>query len=625
MKICFVFLLLISTCLWAEDEAETEDTENTPAVHEPSAKERAAAELILQGDVRALVGEREDALSLWGQAFEKVSPDLMPSQMALERLTWACSKDGAAGWSPKSPGRDFAQHMRDYFLGSVPAQRQALIRDYCQDANDSEPHEQMKVYANWLRQMLSQDENLELLPMIMEDGLGKDSRVLTGIFTEIDNRKFLSNAPRAFKTMKTLGFLGNADNFTPLRFRDEDNVTFMGFMMKTVRNMDNTPMRASHEALKKMMLEVQPRTIGVDLTLTMMDHDYQKTLGSFLTRHKAELEVMKQDRRNDVLDLFKEKLEGYPNTENMDDAIVTVLRPLLPDGELETHKLEDLLAEALSPEKVVKDENGKFPAASDAAELIINAAHNHPDKAANGLKKALLLLKKCPIQNDPNTLPWQKPADELIYPLLTNPKMFSVSLKAAFDEGLLNDSNWSDWVFSCIWTHFSVSKNDEIVKLNGRQVVDYYFSGDSTFLGEAESFQPILPAKQKDWEGTVLGHLVFFMTENDGLTGPHLKKDVIQILRERKPQTFGLEMIEVMLAKDDKVTINFIHRRAADFSKIPPDRRPAVLSALRVAMKALAKPEKLDPEIRKMLQPLLIPVSAEMDRKLPKVPEARNP
>lgn len=622
MKFTLFVLLLISPCLWAEDEAEAEESaesENTPAEHEPSENENKAAELILKGDASALKGERENALSLWGQAFGLVPSNVEPGQVALDRLTWACPREGAGGWGSKSAGRDFALHMRDYYLGSVHSYRQALIRDYCQDPDNSEPHEQIEAYLDWLQQMMPEDRNLNLLTLILEDGMGQDTRVLSNILSYVFNGEALSDAPRTFKMMKTLGFLGNADNFTPLGISVDDGGqnTLMGRMMASLRNADNQKQRASLVALKKLLRQVQPRTIGVDLTLAMLDSDNAKALASFLTRHKAELEVIKPNRRNNVLDVLKTHLAGYPNTENMDDAIVALLRPLLPDGELKAHKLDDLLAEALSPEKVVLDESGEFPAAITAAALITKAAQNHPDKAASGFKVALQLLQKCPAQNDPDTSPWKKPTAELIKSLIGKSSMFSMALKATIDAGILNDPESSDWIFRSVRKYFANRQGSiKPGKLSGQQIVDCFFSGDSVFLGEAESFQPVLPARTKVWSGTILGHLVRLINKNDSKPGQHLKKDVIQILGERKPRTFGLEMIEVMLAKDEKETIKFIRRRATDFSRIPPDRRPAVLSALSDAWEALTKPEKLDPEIRKLLQPLLTSGPVEKERLL---------
>ncbi len=599
-KISVTCLIFLVASLRSEETDFTCDVDSAPVRHEKNQAEHDAEELVRQGDIQALAGEIEEALSLWGEAYH-----LGKDQASLERLTWACFNDAGRGWEQKNAGRDFARHMRDSFLGSVPAIRQAIVRGYCQDPENKSSHAEIAAFIEWLSVMLPKDRNLELLPLIMDDGLGKDRRMLSNVVSIIINPQFMDDAPRAFKAMSILGFLGKSDNFSPLRISDDGKDTLMERMVSCLSRIKKYQFLSVYTPLKNQLLEVKPRTLGVDLILVLTDSDDVGALASFLTRHTVEIGVMKPDRRKDLIDMLKLNLEGYPNTENMTDAMVAALRPLLPKGELKTIKLEDLLAEALSPETLTKDEKGKWPVIESAAELLINAAQNHSERAADGLRKTLAVLQKYPEQNDPKLFPWEKPDAHLLLRLHEDSYTFSMALKASTERGILNHPDSSDRVYRCIKGYFAnKSGNFAYGKLSDREVTDYFFSGDSVFLGDAGTFQPV---------GTILSNIVDLICTDESTNGLKMKNGVIEILHKRKPQTFGLEMINVMLSKDKDRTVNFIRRRASDLVKIPSERRPSVLGALCAAWNALEKPEKLEPEIQKLISPLLIPEATEME------------
>ncbi len=577
-------------------------------------------ELLRSGDISALAGDREKAKALWGKVRTLTIEGIVPRPDALERLRWARGENGTKAWGTENPGRAFAHHMRDQFLGEGEAHRRAMIREFCRDSDHNESHIEFDAYAIWLRKALPKDPNLELLPLVLEGPLSDNRQWQSGLLGYLTSDENFLDPKRTIKAMQILGFLGDTRSFNARPLDQDGKETAMANMISGFRNMSSSN-RPALETLKKHLNEWQPHTFGADLVLALLDKDQENVLAAFLTRYKADLTGMNQDRRNQVLGLVIANLKDYPNTEEMDDAIVAALRPLLPEGELKTNKLEEQLADLLSPDKLVEasdlqDTFGglKFPAAIAAANLVGKIALKHADRAAAGMKKAIALMHESPFQNDPCRPASRKPVAEFLRQLCNKPHMFNICLKEADASGILASDGGNDWLESCIREQFTLIESYDLDKPQEFRIVECYFGTDSIFVGDAANVQPIAIYSRRHPAGSALSEICSQIRTIDSGTGMHLAKNILELLRERKPRTFGLELIELLISSDDKAALDFIRRHSGDLSKIPLSRRPGVLAALRKANNSLKWPDNIDPEIRSILSPLLDLDPAEVER-----------
>ncbi len=563
-------------------------------------------ELQRSGDLSALAGERKEALANWSQVRTLAIEGIVPRPDALERLRWARGENGTKKWETENPGRAFAHHMRDQFLGEGEAHRREMIKKFCQDHEQNESDAEFEAYANWLRSVLAKDLNLEVLPLVLEDALSDNRQWQSGFLGYLTNHEYFLDPKRTIKAMQILGFLGDAGSFNARPLDQDGRQTAMAGMILGFQNM-NSSNRPALETLKKHLEERQPRTFGADLVLALLDNDKDKAMAVFLTRYNADLTGMNQDRRQEVLSQVKANLKGYPNTEEMDDAIMAALRPLLPEGELKTLKLEDQLAEILSPDKWGKENNDDVRAAQAAASAIASTAQKHPRKAITGLKKAVELLKDSPTQKNPAYAASEKPLAALLQPLLLVPDLFSAALMQADEAGILADGIWTSRLKE------QISGLIQNGTWTGKQVVAGFFASNC-FVGEAEDFQPVLISQKRT--STLLGGITRSLLLSDTEEHSKLKQETLQLLRTQEPRTFGSELVAIMISQDAKEAVDFIRRRSADFSKIPPDRRSSVHIALRQAWMPLNHPEKPDPELKAILQPLLTPDPTETKKQL---------
>lgn len=583
-------------------------------------------ELLHLGDASALAGEREEALALWGRVLTLTPTGIVPRQDAQERLAWARGINGTGGWDKNHPGRSFALHMRDRILGSDESKRLALIRDFCANHTLEGDHRKFSNYAGWLQQLLPRDRNFELLPPAMEDALAENKKWLSQILGHLTDSSLAKDPPRAIKAMKILGFLGDAETFRTLPLDDEGKNSVMGKMIDRLQEVTRNKKQPSGATLRREIEDIQSRTFGVELVLALLADEEDKALADFINQHQKELGMLKGDRRREVLAIMTRDLAGFPNTEEMSEAAVEAIRPLLPAGALKTTSVEEKLGRILSPDKVQVEHADQCPAAVDAANLIGNVAERHPEKAAAAVKTAVALLQKIPEQADPSVPYWKKPLRVFIKQLHLQYGLFTLALREADETGILTNDSDLSWLATYVRCYFQDERGNFVPgKLTARQVVDFFFPKDSDFLAEAGSFQPVDLSKEAESylpSTTVLASIVNTLNENDHHLGQHLKQDVLQILHKDRPQTFGRDFVEAMLTPD--AMPGFIRTRASDFAKIPPDRRFAVLVTMQKSMPILQEAEKLDPAVKEILKPLLVPDPEEIEKQFQRFVTARS-
>lgn len=314
MKFPLVALLLMTACLQAQGAMEVEDT---PAEKVPSPNEREAAKLILQGDALALVGEREEALSLWAQAYSHNGAGEQQKQDATERLQWACGGTGI-GWGPEKPGRSFALFRRDSFLGANEAARLGFIRAYCHDIDPEQAHPEFDAYATWLHAMLPEDKNFELLPLILEGDLAGNHSWQSQVLPSISDYDFLLDPDRALQAVKLLGCAHGSFNAEML---DEDGEqTLMGRIIDELSSAtDGEPdkYKRTRAAVKKFLDSLKATTLDSDFMLTLLQWKDGKSLAKFQAKHGAELAAMESAPQQGILQML-ERMKGCPQVSEMD-------------------------------------------------------------------------------------------------------------------------------------------------------------------------------------------------------------------------------------------------------------------------------------------------------------------
>ncbi len=563
-------------------------------------------EILYSGDACALAGERDKAMAFWRQVMTLAPTGIVLRQDAKERLEWASPKGNIETWGPENVGQVFANHMRDSFLGKDSTERKALIESYGSGNDGSgKINSKFEHYSKWLEHLLMKDKNLELLPLILEGGLADNKRWLAVMSPYLVNNDSLNDPLRFIKAMEGLGFLDDSTRFRCLSLGEYDRQSVFEKMIITQQNISD---KESRNAIKKHFMELRPRTFGADLALAMLEENEDGALASFLKSYSAQLARMGQPRRSEILAVFKTKLRGYPYTEEMDDSVVSVLQPLLPNGELNEAKLEDRLTEILTVANQNVDSDGDLASSDDVARLISNVAIRSPDKAIEGLKKAIEIIRDHPRQKSSDYAASEKPMAWLFRRLLFNPKLFNFVLHQSDKEGLLADTSWMD-------TTQRYSAHAYYYKFTGQQVVTYYLSSN-ILVAEAESFNPLhIYSLYGYGSKTILGMIADqFFTRNDRLRG-----ETLNALRKQQPRTFGSEMAEIMISHDKNAIMDFIRRRSPEFAKIPAARRGAVKDALFMAWEDLPNPEALSPELQTLLQPLLARDPAEINRQFEQI------
>ncbi len=377
-----VILTLITFILIAQESGEENVQKKMPA------EEKKAAELLEQGDIHAGMGRREEALSKWSEALALAGTSTKPGTEANERMEWA-NKD--EGWGPDKPGLQFARHLCDHSLGTQAAVRQALIREFYEENGNAQ--NAFAAYGGWLLEILRSDQNLDLLPLALEDGLDQQPVWLSNVLQPYSDFDTLENPQRAIRLMQILGFFEDATKFHACLLGNYQRTTFMEGFFDRIRGWKPK----TRDEIKKYLEQRKLHTFGADLVTTLVESDDEEARVSFVRAHLADFARVSASRREEILSLFRLKWSGgYPNTEDMDDAVVAMLRTLHGDEELVTHVLRDRLADLLAPRNLGKDGSDDFGLAETAAGYIRAAARYQPDKARAGLKQALSLLQDSP-------------------------------------------------------------------------------------------------------------------------------------------------------------------------------------------------------------------------------------
>ena len=280
-------------------------------------KERDMNDILYDGDVSALAGDREKAKALWGQVMTLSPAGIVPREDAMERLTWARPKGNIETWGPEKAGQAFANHMREFFLGADAAERQALIRTYCTGPDKTnEIRMVFDRYAVWLRNNLAYDKNLELIPLILDGELAdykfwlRDTFLLFNDF-HFNDFHFFSDPARTIKTMQMLGFLGDTKTFKPRLFGEDGSHTAMAVMMASLRGRYDLHLTAI-EDIRKRLQELQPRTFGADLVLALLDKDSAAGASTFLKAHQADIAQLPEASRKPVLDMLRKAWPEMP-------------------------------------------------------------------------------------------------------------------------------------------------------------------------------------------------------------------------------------------------------------------------------------------------------------------------
>ncbi len=571
----------IAVGLRAQEEPEAEEL---PAKQKPNKQEMVGAAQIEQGDKFAVAGEREEALSLWSHALAQGGSGTRTGEEALARLDWACRESGSGGWGPSLPGLAFARSRRDHFLGLQESSRRAQVHEFYAN-HESQP--ELQAYTRWLLHHLNSNQAIELLPLVLEDGLDEQPQWLAQALNFTSSREFLREPTRIIRAMQLLGFLEGAKTFRSCLLSEDGRSTTLTQMMGALRKMNSEgESRKTYEAVSKYLKELKPRTFGADLTLALLETDAEKSLSGFITTNAAEIKRMTNSRRDEVLNVIKWSIKGYPNADDMDDSVVAALKPLLANNELQT--LESQLAELLSAKKWGQDDIDEYKHAITAASMISATAARHLDRAEAGLRQAVALLKSSPAQGNKDQPPSNRPVAYLLQYLAKEPALFPLAMETADKGNILEDHEW-------IGNFVEENKVDQLTSL-----IEFFRKGG--FIAEVEDFQP-LAYKDTDITNqivrsyTLLSDILRRNKSNEA-------KVKLQEYLESKPQTFGVDITQLMLNSNAQTFAEFLHRRSHDFNKVPPERRGAIYDILLSSMMSFGDVDNLSEDIQKMLSPL---------------------
>ncbi len=307
MKITLAFLLFITALVRADVSFEIAQfkPDNPPAEVELAQEERDVENLILKGDASAVAGDRENALSLWSEAYSQKGAGEKQKRGAIERLQWACAGKGT-GWEPEQPGQAFALFRRDSFLGANEGHRKQFIREFCDDTEHNQPHPEFDAYAWWLIRMLWDDKNFELLPLIFEDDLARNHLWLEHVISRISDYDFLLDPDRALQVVNLLGGGKASDSFNA-KILDEVGETFMSAIIDQltfVQEDEPDKYKRTRAALKKFLSSLKVTTLDSDLMLTLLQWDDDKALAKFLTKHGSKLAAMEPESKKTLLKML---------------------------------------------------------------------------------------------------------------------------------------------------------------------------------------------------------------------------------------------------------------------------------------------------------------------------------
>ncbi len=597
MKIITFIFILISTGLLAQDALESDDAQQQKV---PTPAELKATEMNKEGDRLAVAGKREDALYTWSEALALAGPQTDCGREANDRLEWANRPEG---WGPIDPGLTFSRSVRDRYLGTQQAQRRALVTEYF--TNNDGTLEHFEAYSRWLLEMLETDHACELLPLAMEDGLDSQPRWLSQMIEALSSSQSFVNAPeKAIGLMQKLGFLNDAKTLSTIPLDEEAQSTLFAQMMRSLHSyhQDKKKLPALIQIMK-LLQGKQPRTLGLELTLALLEKDEAKAISAFVLNHSAELLLIPEEHRREVIAAFKHNLDGYPNTDDMDDAVVAALRPLLPKDELKDDTLKDRIKEMLTSERGNNSHDDAIGTAESAAVIICKSSKHHLVKAIDCMKLAIAILQDSPQQHNPSNTLAYSPLSVLLNKLALEPDLFLEAISSADKAGILSSQDWAGTLgynLGELVPDKSKFQRSDIVKL--------FASG--RFVAEAEEFNPVLIDRNIHW--TLLSNI--FSKCSLGVKPSPIVKELLQYLQQRQPRTFGVELMELSLTKNTAGLDEFIRRRSADFAKIPPGHASAVYALMiEIPKTEYLGTDKFTPEQIKILKPLIENANSEIE------------
>lgn len=549
----------------------------------------------------------------------------------------------ALGQRDANSMRQFVRKLRDQWLGTDAEARRKAVSAWITLQNDQRRrsgyyHRQpgmkeqaVNAYIQWLQQVLQKPRGLALLEIALEDGLGTSPDWLRQIAYQHTNSERLSTPEGFLFIAEAAGFLADAARFRPYDVTESiERHTWLGSMTRQFReNRNDEQLNATLEQLGK-----RPPTFGTHFVQALLvknsrtqmwldgkavpfeaaqiarfqssNDESQRYRGAalelVLTRHAKDLTAISAAGQQELSTLLRQELRGYPQAEQIGEALTTILAPLLKIENAELFRKVDQVLAA----KTWKDvEHKKYQLTRQFPALLRDMARLDLPKAEAAARHAVELLRTSPehkqavLQKNNRETPDRR----FLQDLGKTPQLINITLTIAAEAGLTNSRNWAANL--CYPLEEALRDTSQAAAL---------FTG-TPWVAEASAFRDLETAEVD--EPTLLARLIDQLESQS-------QAEVAQVVRghlSKQPATFGTELILAFLHRgaddqygvrsfyntkrpDDSALLAFIRKRSADFSQLPPGSAATLFTLLQARLPDLPQKMAADAELKTSLQPL---------------------
>lgn len=214
-------------------------------------------------------------------------------------------------------------------------------------------------------------------------------------------------------------------------------------------------------------------------------------------------------------------------------------------------------------------------------------------KAEAVLKHAYVLLQQSPAErNLVEAGRLDGPSSHLLGQMGGVPGMMGLVLAQADEAGLSRTQGWYE-------LYVGQMRGDEGIRDATHALA--MFRG-TPIVAEAGEFRDVVMPRSS-WK-TLLGDITSWFRWDEY---SDLKKVVLDDLASRKSRTFGVELVECLIADgdDNHLLRAFLKRRRADLGKLSDEGASTMLALLSTRFYAITSPAPLDPELAEAITPLM--------------------
>ncbi|MEZ0388618.1 MAG: hypothetical protein ACAI34_16215 [Verrucomicrobium sp.] len=228
-----------------------------------------------------------------------------------------------------------------------------------------------------------------------------------------------------------------------------------------------------------------------------------------------------------------------------------------------------------------------------AAALLETSSARYQEKGARVVRHVFKLLLQSPEERaftGPRVR--EQPSSAFLIRLGASPALMATVLDIADEYKLTRDAGWA--------IDYANQMSSLVMTESIPQMLPAFTQ--SLLVAEADGFRDLcLPGTSSEsLLGEVVFPLVYAPYRND------LRQQVLKALATRQPRTFGLELTEVMLVRDNQELIKgFLKRRQTDLRKLRPEAASTLLSLFNISFYAIGSPAPLPSDLESLLKPLL--------------------